>query len=165
MKNNERGGIISKLFIIPAGVTLMLGFFFLGYYVGRHENKSGQTGGILPPLPEVVSQNPPKPEEYTFFKTLTAKDDRTVSIDLRSKTRDTKGKAEEKQSADAPKETLQQTAKGKDGDGKAEKKDSQPEPSKQAAVKPSSATEKRTASAQQATSSKLRYTIQVSSHQ
>ena len=27
---NERGGIISKLFIIPAGVALMVGFFFLG---------------------------------------------------------------------------------------------------------------------------------------
>ncbi len=162
---NERGGIISKLFIIPAGVVLMLGFFFLGYYVGRHENKSGSTGGILPPLPEVVSQSLPKPEEFTFYKTLTEKDNKTVSIDLRPKTADTKGKAEEKQAADAPKETIQQTPKGKDGEGKAEKKSSQPEPGKQAVVKPSPATEKRTASAKQETSLKLRYTIQVSSHQ
>ncbi len=162
---NERGGIISKLFIIPVGVALMVGFFFLGYYVGKHENKSGATAESLTPLPEVVARNLPKPEEFTFYKTLTEKEDKTVSIDLRPKTTNPEVKPEKKQIADAPKAIEQQTAKGKETETGAEKKSPQPEPVKQTVAAPSRTTEKRTASVKQATSSKLRYTIQVSSHQ
>jgi cell division septation protein DedD len=83
--NNERGGIISKVIMIPAGVVLMVGFFFLGYYVGRYQSKSGGAGEIVPPLPEIASSTGQKQEEFTFYKTLTDKTDRTVSIDLKPK--------------------------------------------------------------------------------
>jgi cell division septation protein DedD len=83
--NNERGGILSKIIIIPTGVVLMAGFFFLGYYVGRYQNKSGGSGEIAQPLPEIASSSGQKQEEFTFYKTLTDKTDRTVSIDLKPK--------------------------------------------------------------------------------
>ena len=83
--NNERGGIISKIIMIPAGVVLMAGFFFLGYYVGRYHSKSGGSGEIAQPLPEIASSTGQKQEEFTFYKTLTDKTDRTVSIDLKPK--------------------------------------------------------------------------------
>lgn len=83
--NNEKGGIISKIIIIPAGVVLMAGFFFLGYYVGRYQSKSGGSGEIAQPLPEIASSTGQKQEEFTFYKTLTDKTDRTVSIDLKPK--------------------------------------------------------------------------------
>jgi cell division septation protein DedD len=82
---NEKGGIISKIFIIPAGVVLMAGFFLLGYYVGKYQNKSGAPGEIAPPLPEIASSAGQKQEEFTFYKTLTDKSDKTVSIDLKPK--------------------------------------------------------------------------------
>jgi cell division septation protein DedD len=83
--HNEKGGIISKIFIIPAGVVLMAGFFFLGYYVGKYQNKSGVSGEIAPPLPEIASSAGQRQEEFTFYKTLTDKSDKTVSIDLKPK--------------------------------------------------------------------------------
>jgi cell division protein FtsN len=86
MVYNERGGIISKIFMIPIGVTLMVGFFFLGYYVGKYQSKSGASGEITRPLPEIT---PPvtgrKQEEFTFYKTLTDRSDKTVSIELKPK--------------------------------------------------------------------------------
>lgn len=81
---NQRGGIISKLFIIPLGVALMVGFFFLGYYVGRYQAKKAPEQ-LLPPLPEVGAEKPPRQEDFTFYKTLTEKEDKTVSIDLKPK--------------------------------------------------------------------------------
>src|SRR4030067_1471995 len=83
--NNERGGILSKLFAIPVGVALMVGFFFLGYYVGKYQSKSNSQLPNLPPLPDIVSQHLPKHDEYTFYKTLTDKEDKTVSLDLKPK--------------------------------------------------------------------------------
>ncbi len=165
MKNNERGGIISKLFIIPAGIALMLGFFFLGYYMGRYEKKQGSPTESLPPLPEVVSKNLPKPEEYTFYKTLTEKDNKTVSIDLKPKTPNTETKPEKKEVTASQKEHDQSAVKEKSTESKAEKKSAQPEPVKQPVAKPSPAPEKKTASIKQPASPKLRYTIQISSHQ
>ncbi len=167
MKNNERGGILSKLFIIPAGVALMLGFFFLGYYVGKYQSKGGSTAESLPPLPEVVSKNLPKPEEFTFYKTLTEKDNKTVSIDLKPKppSSNSESKPERKETTVAPKEHEQPAVKEKGAEGKAEKKSVQAEGAKQTAPKQSQTPEKKTASVKQPASSKLRYTIQVSSHQ
>jgi len=85
LMNNQRGGILSKLFVIPLGVALMVGFFFLGYYVGKYQSKPNSPGPNLPPLPDIVSQHLPKHDEYTFYKTLTDKEDKTVSLDLKPK--------------------------------------------------------------------------------
>jgi len=85
MKNDERGGILSKIIFIPVGVVLMVGFFYLGYYVGNYQKKSGASEGIAPPLPEIASGAARKQEEFTFYKTLTNKNDKTVSIDLTHK--------------------------------------------------------------------------------
>jgi cell division septation protein DedD len=81
--NNERGGIISNILIVPIGIVLMIGIFFLGYYVGSTRAKAAAAGEPLPPLPDLLSQQLPKPEEFTFFKTLTEKDNKTVSIDVK----------------------------------------------------------------------------------
>ncbi len=83
--NNQRGGILTKLFAIPVGVALMVGFFFLGYYVGRYQSKSNAEHPVLPVLPDIVSQHLPKHDEYTFYKTLTDNEDKTVSLDLKPK--------------------------------------------------------------------------------
>lgn len=85
MKNNERGGIISTIILIPVVVALMAGFFLLGYFVGRHQSKSGTTADAMPPLPEIISKNLPKEDEFTFYKSLTDKSDKTVSIELKPK--------------------------------------------------------------------------------
>jgi len=81
--NNDRGGIISNLLIVPIGICLMIGIFYLGYYVGSTRAKAAATGEPLPPLPDMLSQQIPKPEEFTFYKTLTEKDNKTVSIDVK----------------------------------------------------------------------------------
>ena len=83
---NERGGVISKVFIIPAGVVVIIAVFLLGYYVGRGKGKGTASAEKPPALPEVVSQYIPKPEEYTFYRTLTEKGDKSVSVDLKLKT-------------------------------------------------------------------------------
>ena len=83
--NNDRGGIISNILIVPIGIVLMIGIFFLGYYVGSTRAKAAATGEPLPPLPDMLSQQMPKPEEFTFYKTLTEKDNKTVSIDVKQR--------------------------------------------------------------------------------
>jgi len=85
MKNNERGGIISKIFLIPVALALMAGFFFLGYFVGKYQSKSGTLAEAMPPMPEIISKNIPKQDEFTFYKTLTDKYDKTVSLELKPK--------------------------------------------------------------------------------
>jgi cell division septation protein DedD len=81
--NNDRGGIISNILIVPIGIALMIGIFYLGYYVGSTRAKAAATGEPLPPLPDMISQQIPKPEEFTFYKTLTEKENKTVSIDVK----------------------------------------------------------------------------------
>ena len=104
MVYNQKGGIISKLIMIPAGVVLMAGFFFLGYYVGRYQSNAGVSGVIAQPLPEIASSTSQKQEEFTFYKTLTDKTDRTVSIDLKPKPVKEENKPVKQQiTAEAPK--------------------------------------------------------------
>lgn len=81
--NNDRGGFISNILIVPIGIGLMIGIFFLGYYVGSTRAKAAAAGEPLPPLPDLLSQQLPKPEEFTFYKTLTEKENKTVSIDVK----------------------------------------------------------------------------------
>ncbi len=164
MINNQRGGVISKLFIIPAGVVLMLGFFFLGYYVGRYERKTASSGDNIQPLPAVVSKNQPKPEEFTFYKTLTEKENRTVSIDLKSKSENTFSDSEKKESVDAPKAVDQKTTKERGAESRPEKQTILVEATKKKVIKPSPEANKKAAPRKQVMSEKLRYTIQVSSH-
>jgi len=164
MIDNDRGGIISKLFIIPAGVALMLGFFFLGYYVGRYESKTALPGENMQPLPDVVSKNLPKPEEFTFFKTLTEKEDRTVSIDLKSKSANTVSESEKKQSVDVLKTEDQKAAKESGTEPGPEKKIIPVTAAKKTVVKPSPVAEKKAATRKRGASARLRFTIQVSSH-
>jgi len=169
---NERGGILSKLIIIPAGVALMIGFFFLGYYVGKYQSKPGAAIEKMPPLPDVVAKNLPKPEEYTFFKTLTEKDGKSVSIELKPKAQSGESKADKKKEAEPRRENAGQPDKAKEAekkeekkqdDKKQEKKAAGPDPKQTASAPP--LVEKKTAPATPAVNSKLRYTVQVSSHQ
>ncbi len=97
--NNQRGGIISSILIVPIGIGLMIGIFFLGYYIGSTRAKAAATGEPLPPLPEVLSQQIPKPEEFTFYKTLTEKDNKTVSIDVKPRPAETAPQAVKRETA------------------------------------------------------------------
>lgn len=166
MKNNERGGIISNLFILPAGVALMIGVFFLGYYVGRYQGKAVGQGENASPLPEVVSENLPKPEDFTFYKTLSEKENKTVSIDLRPKSSIDEGKSNKKQVVpEAPQEAADQPAsKGKANDMQIEKKSPAADSSKQVAVKKPQAHEKQEVPLRRAAPAKAHYTVQVASY-
>ena len=164
MTKNERGGIIAKLFIIPAGVVLMMGFFFLGYYVGKYESKTASQGENMLPMPEIESRNPPKHEEFTFYKTLSERQNRTVSIDLKSKNADTASESVKKQVPDTTQTAEQSTGEEKASEYKTEKKTASLDTTKKAAVNPSQTTEKKTVSQKEVRTTKLRYTIQVSSH-
>jgi cell division protein FtsN len=159
---NERGGIISNLFIIPAGIALLIGVFLLGYYVGRYHGKGGE-GENASPLPEVVSENLPKPEDFTFFKTLTEKENKTVSIDLKPKPAQEESKTEKKQAgADAVKEAPgQAVVKSKAVEAAPAEKKTAAET--QPAVK-QQAREKKEPSPKKASPAKLRYTVQVASY-
>ncbi len=166
MKNKERGGIISNLLIIPVGVALMVGVFFLGYYVGRYPGKAGGQGENAGPLPEVISENLPKPQDFTFYKTLTAKGDKTVSIDLRPKPSSDKAKTDENQApSEASKESGDRTApKGKMADSTIEKKPSAAVSSERAAARPSRGRDKKETAPAKTAHSKLHYTVQVASY-
>jgi cell division protein FtsN len=146
MINNQRGGIISKLFIIPIGVCLMAGFFFLGYYVGKYQSKTNRNE-IVVPLPEVVSENLPKEKDFTFFKTLSDKGNKTVSIELNPKQeRETPG------------------AKEKAGSSKKEGS-ADVRPDKTATSSSREATAKKEQVAIRESNPKMRYTLQLASYQ
>lgn len=158
--NNQRGGILSKLFVIPAGAALMVGFFFLGYYVGKYQSKSAaQSETAAPPLPEVASKDSRTQEEFTFYKTLTDKENKTVSIDLKPSAKG-ENKAENKQAAiESPTPaTAQPTQKEK-------ARELKPEKSESSALKETG--DKLRASAKKETAPsnmKLRYTVQIASY-
>lgn len=82
---NQRGGIFSSIFIVPAGVVVIIAVFLLGYYVGRRQTIRLVSDEKPVALPEVVSQYLPEKEEFTFYKTLTEKGDKTLSIELKTK--------------------------------------------------------------------------------
>jgi cell division septation protein DedD len=162
---NQRGGIISKLFIIPLGVALMVGFFFLGYYVGKYQGKSGPQNETMSPLPDIISKNLPTKEEFTFYKTLTDKNEKTVSIDLKPKSDAGEGRAEKKQtSAEVPKiKSPPLPPQEKQSKAKTEKetavKQLKPAEAKQPQVQA-----KKDPSQTSSSTSKLRYTLQIASY-
>jgi len=167
--NNQNGVIISNLLIIPAGVALMVGFFFLGYYVGKYQSKSGGQGEITSPLPEVVSNKIPKQEEFTFYKTLTDKENKTVSIDLKPKSMAEERQADKKQAGtEGTRDKGEQVdKKDKKIESKAEKGKA-PLPQKQSITKqlsqPPVEAKKETTSIHSSIP-KLRYTIQIAAYQ
>ncbi|MFA5072534.1 MAG: SPOR domain-containing protein [Nitrospirota bacterium] len=126
MQNNERGGILSNLFIIPLGIALMVSFFFLGYYVGKYQCSPGSQGDLIPPLPEIAKKLPSK-EEFSFYKTLMDKSDKKVSIDL---------KPESKAVSDEGKEDKKQDKKTEVKDKQSVKKQDEATPKKQAVSSP-----------------------------
>ncbi len=142
--NNQRGGIISSVFLIPAGVVVIIVAFIAGYYVGRDKGRQGASVEKLPALPEVVSQYLPKKEDFTFYNTLTEKGDKTVSIDIKLK--------------DNPEETP--TAKKE----REVKSSDEGKLKKQNAEKPRPRTAKKETAPAKTDASKLRYTIQVGSY-
>jgi len=164
MMLNERGGILSKLFIIPLGVALMMGFFFLGYYVGIYQSRSGTQNEVMPPLPDIISKNLPTKEEFTFYKTLTDKNEKTVSIDLKPQSSESTSMQEVKQDRKPGKKAeKKQTGAGtaKDSAAQPKVKDKQQEPAVPKQTQPQIA--KTTPSAPVAT--KVRYTLQLASYQ
>lgn len=136
--HNQRGGIISKVFIIPAGVVVIIAVFTMGYYVGRDEGKKTASNEKLPALPEVVSQYLPKKEEFTFYKTLTDKGEKTFSIELKTKPREESSEMKSDKPA--------------------------PQPAKQQPAKPQPQLAKKEAPEVKQAPSKIRYTIQVGSY-
>jgi cell division protein FtsN len=109
---NERGGFIATIFIIPIGLVLMIGIFFLGYYVGKYKSKPDETDVVVVPLPEIVSENIPKKEEFTFFKTLTDRENKTVSIELKP-TREEAPVPQKKENKPEPKAAKAETTEKK----------------------------------------------------
>jgi|GEM_PF-610349 len=175
--NNERGGIISKLFVIPVGVALMVGFFFLGYYVGKYQGTSTAKSELMPPLPYVVSQNLPK-DDFTFYKTLTDKNDKTVSINLKPEQAPEEKPLEKKQTAvEEPKKKVEKKSivvetpksktaapapKEKQLEIKIEKEPVVAAKPKQTAAKPPQPKKEQVSSA--SSTPKVRYTLQVASY-
>ena len=162
---DQRGGIISKIFIIPVGVVVIIGVFSFGYYIGRDQGNKTASNEKPAALPEVVSQYLPKKEEFTFYKTLTEKGEKTVSIELKPKQRPEEAVPSKKENA-APateaKQKLQETAKAPEA--KAEKPAVKPAVQQTAkAHHPPAPAQKEPAAAKQAPT-RLRYTIQVGAY-
>ena len=162
--NNQRGGIISKVFLIPAGVVVIIGAFIAGYYTGLDKGKQEAFAEKLPALPEVVSEYLPKKEDFTFYKTLTEKGDKTVSIDLKPKQRPEETTASKKEhdgsSQDEVKSIKQNATKQPEVNVE---RPTTPQPKSPAARPQPQTANKDTASAK-TVAPKLRYTIQVGSY-
>jgi len=163
--NNQRGGIISKIFLIPAGVVVIIGTFIAGYYVGRDQGKQSASAEKPPALPDVVSQYLPKKEDFTFYKTLTEKGDKTVSIELKPKQKPEETPAAKKEqegsSADEGKALKQDAAKP--SEAKAERPVTPPL-KRSPAARPQLQTAKKETAAAKTAVPKVRYTIQVASY-
>jgi cell division protein FtsN len=163
--NNERGGILSKLFVIPVGVALMVGFFFLGYYVGKYQSKSSSEVVVVPPLPD-IAKDIPKQEEFTFYKTLADKENKTVSIDLKPKASSEKITVEQKQvTSEEPKNT---PAPVPQKENKIEMKNDKPVSppiKKEPVVKKQPVIAKKEPKTPSVPQSKVRYALQLASYQ
>ena len=142
----------------------MVGFFFLGYYVGKYQSKSATPSEVMQPLPDVAPQESPKQEEFTFYKTLTDKGNKTVSIDLRPKTSNSGSISEKKQVEPEPMKSVPiqrtDTDKDKSPELKTDKSES-PAPKEAGTVKASAPVVKERA----LSGIKLRYTLQIASYQ
>jgi DedD protein len=165
---DQRGGIISKIFIIPAGVVVIIGAFSLGFYMGRDQSKKTASNEKPAALPEVVSQYLPKKEEFTFYKTLTEKGDKTVSIELKPKQRPEEGTPSKKENAGpATESNPKQQEAAKAPEARTEKTAVRPavQQTTKAQHPPAPApSTQEPAVVKQTPPSKVRYTIQVGSY-
>jgi len=154
--NNQRGGILSSLVLIP---LVAIGAFLLGYYVGKYQGSQTVAQEKAPAMPDFVSQylpkNEGKKEEYTFFKTLADKGDRTVSIDLKPARQDESGSEQRKAGPS-----------DKDGNkaGAEHAADAKGARSPVAAPEPKQTTVKKGPVSAAPADGKLRYTIQIGSY-
>jgi len=161
--NNERGGILSKLFVIPVGVALMVGFFFLGYYVGKYQSKSSAQAVIVPPLPD-ISKDLPKQEEFTFYKTLTDKENKTVSIDLKPKTAEKNAEKKQVTSEETHNTSTSMTQKEQKAETKNDKT-AQPAVVRETEVKKKPVVAMKEPKATASANTRIRYTLQIASYQ
>ena len=156
---NQQGGFLSSVFIIPAGVVVIIAVFLLGYYMGKRQATQTASGEKPTALPEVVSQYLPEKEEFTFYKTLTEKGEKTLSVDLKPRP-----KREPDTAVVAPESKLPEP--GTSAAPKQEKPQQKPQqklqPKQQATKTPPQPAREATATKSQA--SKIRYTIQVGSY-
>ncbi len=150
--NNQRGGIISSIFLIPVALAVMAGFFALGYYVGKYHGKPVMQAETAIPLPDIEPKNPQKQEDFTFYKTLSDKQERTVSIELKPKP--AAEKPVEKKAIELKPDKVQP----KQVEVKTEKDIAQA--AKPGTPKPAAQPKK-----PESPNSKLRYTLQISSYQ
>ncbi|MEK6744448.1 MAG: SPOR domain-containing protein [Nitrospirota bacterium] len=162
--NNQRGGIISKVFLIPAGVVVIISVFIAGYFVGREQGRQSASTEKPPALPDMVSQYLPKKEDFTFYKTLTEKGDKTVSIELKPKQKTEETAAPKKEQEGPPAEEGRSTKQksAKPAEVKAERP-AAPQV-KPLAARPRPQTAKKEPAPAKSVASKLRYTIQVGSY-
>jgi DedD protein len=157
---DQRGGIISKIFIIPAGVVVIIGVFVLGYYVGLDQGGKTAANEKPPALPEVVSQYLPRKEEFTFYKTLTEKGEKTVSIDLKPKQKPDEAAPPKKENA-AP---VAESKPKQQEPAKAEKHAAKPAVQQTAKAQHPPAPPPKEPPTAKPAPSKIRYTIQVGSY-
>ena len=161
--NNQRGGIISKVFLVPAGALVVVVVFVLGYYPGRYQERKAAEGEKPPTLPELASQYLPKKEDLTFYKTLTERGEKTVSIDLKAKQKEEKtaeGTGASK-TVDVKSESGGRQKQEKQIEIKIDRKSASLQKQTEKVKQP--ATKKET-SVSSAGSSKMRYTVQIASY-
>jgi len=158
MVRNEQGGVLSKMFIIPAGVVVIITVFLAGYFVGKREAGTTASADRPPALPEVVSQYLPNKEDFTFYKSLTEKGEKTVSVDLKPKPRSDEPAPTKKEGEPATAgEAVKKPAAEKPAAGRTD-----PAPRPAQTKTPAPAAKKEPAAP--AASSKVRYTVQVGAY-
>ena len=158
MLDNQRGGIISKVFIVPAGVVVIIAVFLVGYFVGKQQGIKTASAVKPPALPEVLSQYVPDKAEFTFYNSLTEKGEKTVSIDLKPKSKP------ELTITEKSKESAGESArKGPERSASARPGKAAPAPKTEAPNAPERTA--RTEPPPKAETAKVRYTVQVGSYE
>ena len=158
MLRNEQGGVLSKVFIIPAGVVVIIAVFLAGYFVGKREAATTASADRPPALPEVVSQYLPNKEDFTFYKSLTERGEKTVSVDLKPKPRSDEPVPPTKAGVPAaPGEAIKKPAAEKPA---VSRTDQAPRPAPTKTPAPAAKKEP----AAPAASSKVRFTVQVGAY-
>jgi cell division protein FtsN len=163
MIRNERGGILTKIIIIPAGVVVIISVFLLGFFLGRDQGRGTSIAERPPALPDVVSEYLPKKEDLTFYRTLTDKGEKTVSIELKPQP-----KNEDPASSSQPKKEQGTSSAGDGGSERqaqtrnAEQRTEQPAKQQQTVTAPRAV--KKEIPPERSMLPKLRYTIQVGSY-